>query len=54
LRGQQQHDAERAAELDDLLGQLAGFLAELRVAEQLLALIDRQHQRMQPKLLAAG
>lgn len=43
-------DAEGRAALDDRGGVLGGLLAVLVVGEQLLALVDRHHHRMQAEI----
>ncbi len=43
-----------AAALDQPHGQLCGPLAELRVLEQFMTLIDRAHQRVQAQMSLVG
>ena len=54
LGGEDQEDPQRAAQLDDLLGALARFLAVLVVGKEVLALIDREDQRVQAQVFPVG
>ncbi len=54
LGRQDQHHPERAADLDDEHGVVAGLGAVAGVREQVLALVDHAHQRAQPQRAALG